>query len=122
MRDPARIFTRNPEDKLTVPEAAQFYVGVQPWDKQRALKMLMRQEKPALALIFCLGGFGHLLLDSVVGDIYWLAPFSGKPYSMFTVPALYHPWWLNFILHWSFAFELALLAWAAVLMRQKAAR
>jgi ATP-dependent RNA helicase DeaD len=28
-------------------------VGVQPWDKQRALRMLLRQEKSALALIFC---------------------------------------------------------------------
>lgn len=87
------------------------------------MAVLARRKAPAaLALIFCLGAFGHLLLDSVVGDIYWLAPFSGEPFSMFTVPALYHPWWLNFILHWSFAFELALLAWAAVLMRQEAAR
>jgi ATP-dependent RNA helicase DeaD len=53
MTNPARIFTAKPDEQMTNPEAVQFYVGVQPWDKQRALKMLMRQEKPALALIFC---------------------------------------------------------------------
>jgi ATP-dependent RNA helicase DeaD len=53
MHNPARIFTAAKEEQLTNPEATQFYVGVEPWDKQRALKMLMRKEKPALALIFC---------------------------------------------------------------------
>ncbi len=53
MRDPVRIFTAAKDEQLTNPDAKQYYVGVQPWDKQRALKMLMRQEKPALALIFC---------------------------------------------------------------------
>ena len=53
MRDPVRIFTHTKDESLTNPEAVQFYVGVQPWDKQRALRMLLRQEKAALALIFC---------------------------------------------------------------------
>jgi len=33
----------------------------------------------------------------------------------------YKPWWLNFILHWSFALEIALLIWAAWLWRGEAA-
>jgi ATP-dependent RNA helicase DeaD len=53
MTNPARIFTRKEDEELTIPDAEQFYVGVEPWDKQRAIKMLMRAEKPALALIFC---------------------------------------------------------------------
>ena len=53
MHEPQRIFTATPQEQLTNPEAAQFYAGVQPWDKQRALKMLMRSEKPALAIVFC---------------------------------------------------------------------
>jgi hypothetical protein len=61
----------------------------------------------ALAVIFSLNGIVHLLLDTVVGDIRWLAPFADKPFSLFTVPNLYKPWWLNFMLHWSFALELA---------------
>lgn len=69
----------------------------------------------ALALIFSLNGFVHLLLDTIVGDIWWLAPFVDQPFSLFTVPALYQPWWLSFILHWTFALELTVVA-AAVLM------
>jgi len=53
MHNPQRVFTASKDEQLTNPEATQFYIGVQPWDKQRALRMLMRQEKPALALIFC---------------------------------------------------------------------
>jgi ATP-dependent RNA helicase DeaD len=53
MTNPARIFTASKDDQLTNSEARQFYIGVQPWDKQRALKLLLRQEKPALAIIFC---------------------------------------------------------------------
>ncbi|MGN6367646.1 MAG: DEAD/DEAH box helicase [Phycisphaerae bacterium] len=53
MTNPTRVFTSSKEEQLTNPEAAQFYVGVEPWDKQRALRMLMKAEKPALAIIFC---------------------------------------------------------------------
>lgn len=53
MTNPQRVFTSSKEEQLTNPEATQYYIGVEPWDKQRALKMLMRQEKPELAIIFC---------------------------------------------------------------------
>ncbi|MGH8529276.1 MAG: metal-dependent hydrolase [Nevskiales bacterium] len=65
-----------------------------------------------LALVFSINGFVHMCLDSIVGDIRWFAPFSETPFSLFSVPALYTPWWLNFLLHWSFALELLVLAWA----------
>ena len=71
----------------------------------------------ALAVIFTINGFTHLSLDTIVGDVWWLAPFVDKPFALFTVPALYKPWWLNFLLHWSFAMELAVIAWAAYLWR-----
>jgi len=71
--------------------------------------------RAALLLIFSLNGFLHMLLDSVVGDIWWGAPFSDKPFSFFTVPARYNPWWLNFLLHWSFGLELAIAALALCL-------
>lgn len=70
-----------------------------------------------LAVVFSVAGFIHLLLDSIVGDVWWFAPFVDKSYALFTVPALYQPWWLNFILHWSFALELFLVAWAFLLWR-----
>lgn len=70
---------------------------------------------PALALIFSLNGFIHMVLDSVVGGIRWLAPWSDHSYRLAVVPSLHHPWWLNFALHWSFLLELALVGWALYL-------
>jgi membrane-bound metal-dependent hydrolase YbcI (DUF457 family) len=75
----------------------------------------------ALALLFSAGGVLHVILDSVVGDIWWFAPFIDKPYVLFTVAASFTPWWLNFILHWSFALELAICVWALVLYRRRRA-
>lgn len=72
----------------------------------------------ALATMFSLNGFIHMFLDSIVGDIRWFAPFSNKAFSLFTVQPHYQPWWLNFVLHWTFALELALVAWALMLWRQ----
>lgn len=68
-----------------------------------------------LGIIFSLNGFIHMLLDTIVGDIWWLAPFIDKPIAIFTVIARYKPWWLNFLLHWSFALELAVFVWAIYL-------
>lgn len=69
----------------------------------------------ALFLVFSASGFLHLLLDTVVGDIPWLAPFSMKFYHLSEVQAVYKPWWLNFILHWSFLLEVLIVAAAVVL-------
>jgi inner membrane protein len=70
---------------------------------------------PASAFVFSVAALIHAALDTVVGDIHWLAPFVYQPYSLFTVPARYQPWWLNFLLHWSMAFELMVVALAASL-------
>lgn len=40
-------------DHLTVSEVSQYYCTVNPWDKFRLLKMLLAQEDPRLAIIFC---------------------------------------------------------------------
>lgn len=75
-------------------------------------------EYGALALLFSLGGFIHLVLDTLVGDIWWFAPFVDRPYVFFTVAAIHEPWWLNFVLHWSFALELLLVVAALVMWRR----
>lgn len=75
-----------------------------------------RQSKAAaLMLVFSISGFIHLLLDSIMGDIPWLAPYSPKFYALFTVPANYKPWWMSFILHWTFLFELGIILAAIIL-------
>ena len=54
----------------------------------------------------------HMVLDSVVAEIAWLAPFSDRTFGLMEVPAR-HDWWVwNFILHWSFGLELAIVALA----------
>jgi hypothetical protein len=72
----------------------------------------------ALATIFSLNGLVHMLLDSIVGDIWWFAPFIDRPFSLFSVPALYKPWWLNFLFNWSFALELVIVALAVYIWRR----
>lgn len=76
-----------------------------------------RSKAAILSLVFCVGGVLHIILDSFVGDIWWFAPFIDQPYAMFTVPARFKPWWLSFILHWSFAVELAICIWALLIYR-----
>ena len=73
------------------------------------------RKNAVLALIFSLNAFIHLCLDSIVGDIWWFAPFIDQSFSLATVPAHYPYWWLNFILHWSFALEIIIISWATYL-------
>jgi len=85
-----------------------------------AIYALWRRSAPAfLSLVFGLGGFLHVILDSLVGDILWFAPFLDKPYALFAVSARYKPWWLSFLLHWSFAVEIIICLWACVLYRRR---
>lgn len=70
-------------------------------------------------VIFSTAGLLHLVLDTLVGDIWWFAPFIDQPYAAFTVPAVHQPWWLNFVLHWSFAVELLICAWALLVYRRR---
>jgi inner membrane protein len=70
-----------------------------------------------LGIVFALNGLVHMVLDSVVGDVRWLAPLSDRAFALAAVPALYKPWWLNFLLHWSFLLELSLVAGAFAMWR-----
>lgn len=88
------------------------------WAAVLALALLLfaaRRSAVGLACTLVVGAniFLHLMLDTVVGDIWWLYPLVDRPFALFTVPALYSPWWLNFVLHWSIAVELSvtLMAW-----------
>lgn len=70
----------------------------------------------ALAFSFSLGGLMHMVLDSVVGGIRWLAPFSDQSYVLSTpTPDFLALWWFYFLFHWSFKLELAITAAALLL-------
>jgi len=57
--------------------------------------------------------FSHLVLDTVVGGIRWLAPVSDRSFILVTVPARFDWWIWNFLLHWTFLLELGIVACAA---------
>jgi inner membrane protein len=73
----------------------------------------------ALATLFSINGLIHMVFDTIVGDIWWFAPFIDKPFVFFTVPALYTPWWLNFLLHGSFGIEVTITIFAFYLWRKR---
>jgi len=83
-----------------------------------------KQKKLALlALIFTGNGMLHMLLDYISTNIYWLAPFVNRPFALITVPSVYQDWWLNFLLHRSFALEILIVLWATCLWcRRRLAR
>ena len=83
------------------------------------LRVAKEKNYAVLALVFSANAAFHMLLDTINGTMYWLAPFDQTPFALITVPALYQPWWLNFIFHWSFGVELVILAFAAYFWRRE---
>jgi hypothetical protein len=75
-----------------------------------ALVLAAFAARSRLAAAFAGSGLLHCALDTIVGDIRWLAPFSDRAWSLFVVERAVEPWWLNFLLHPTFALELALVA------------
>jgi ATP-dependent RNA helicase DeaD len=54
MREPVeKLIAKGSDEKPTVAEVEQYYLSVQPWDKYRLLKLLLEQEIPDLAIVFC---------------------------------------------------------------------
>jgi inner membrane protein len=51
----------------------------------------------------------HLVLDTTAGGIRWLWPWMEAEFAMSQPTARFHPWYLNFVLHWTFALEMALV-------------
>ena len=54
MREPVeKLIAPGANDKPTVANVEQFYLSVEPWDKYRMLRALLKQEQPDLAIVFC---------------------------------------------------------------------
>ncbi|MGL4666876.1 MAG: metal-dependent hydrolase [Saezia sp.] len=70
------------------------------------------------ATLFSFTGCMHLILDSVVGGIWWLAPFIDRPYSLFPIYPKFKIWWLNFIISWVFLIEILITSYAIFLWRK----
>ncbi len=77
-----------------------------------AIWLLKRKAYLVAALIFFSNVFLHLLLDTIVGKIEWLYPLTTASYALFEVPATHNFWVYNFLLHWTFLFEIGAILWA----------
>ncbi len=59
----------------------------------------------------------HIFLDTIAGGILWAYPKNTEYFSFFTVLPQYNWWVLNFILHWSFLLEIAILLLAFTIFK-----
>lgn len=80
-----------------------------------------RRWLPACVAFFA-AVMSHMVLDTIAAPLKWLMPFDGRSFELVTVPAVYDHWVVNFLLHWTFALELAicaaaLAAWTGLLFR-----
>ena len=65
-------------------------------------------------LIVVANGVLHMVLDTLVGGIYWLMPFNDAFWIVTEVPSR-HSWWpASFILHWTFMLELLIVLSASL--------
>lgn len=78
------------------------------------LKNADRKNSALLMTVFAANGLLHMLLDYCASNIYWLAPFVMRPFSLLTEDR----WWLSFLLYRSFLLEFAIIAWAVCLWRR----
>jgi len=76
------------------------------------LWLLKKNRALIAAVIFFSNIFLHLFLDTIVGKIEWLFPFTNKAYYMFDVPAVRSFWVCNFVFHWTFLLEIGAVIWA----------
>ena len=76
-----------------------------------------RNQNPASAFIFAFNGFIHTTLDTVTGEIWWLAPFVNKSFSLGAEKSEIP----NFT-DWTFGIELSLLLLALSLWGNSSVR
>ena len=88
-----------------------------------ALRAAGRRRLAGLLAAFLAGVALHLVLDGIVGGIAWLWPVHDELLRLVEVPARFDWWVWSFVLHWTFALELAVVAVAgAALLRDRRAR
>lgn len=82
--------------------------------------LMLWRSHARIALAFLSGIMLHLILDSLNGGILWLWPLDDHLYALVDVPATQKHWVLSFVMHWTFAAEIAiwLVALALLLKRR----
>ena len=75
------------------------------------ISLLLFRLRPRIALAFAglsIGSLVHMVLDSVAAPVLWLAPFSNLKIELVQIPAIYENYIWSFVLHWTFAIEIAI--------------
>ena len=75
-------------------------------------KFCSQQIKMLLHVMF-FAVMSHMLLDSITSGIKWLYPFDNHYHGLWQlwrIPDRYDWWVINYLLHWTFIYELTLLA------------
>lgn len=57
----------------------------------------------------------HMLLDTLAGGIMWLYPYTSEFIRFSYIPATHNLWVMNFIMHWTFIFEIIICLTAIVI-------
>jgi inner membrane protein len=81
-----------------------------------AMWLFKKNKYYVVAILFFANIFLHLLLDTIVGKVEWLYPFTDEAFYLFDVPSVYNFWVYNFIFHWTFLFEIGVIAWAGYIL------
>lgn len=81
-----------------------------------------RGQGPVSAFVFSLGGIIHNFLDTVVGRIYWFAPFSFEKYGIVSLVRNYDPSMLPDFWNWGYGVELIITLWAVYLWSRSGRR
>jgi inner membrane protein len=55
------------------------------------LNVNKQSQNPVFALLFSLGGFNHMILDTIPSKIFWGAPFTYKPFGVEMLLQTYAP-------------------------------
>lgn len=71
--------------------------------------------KALLFFIFALNGFIHMVLDTVTGHIFWLAPFSYRIFSGLWLMKEYAPGFESRFPNWHYALEALIILWSIIL-------
>jgi inner membrane protein len=74
-----------------------------------------KSQNPVLALLFSVGGLIHLMLDTISSKIFWLAPFSFKPFSFESLIRAYAPSIMENNPNWENTIESLIILWAIYL-------
>lgn len=69
-------------------------------------------QNPVSAFVFSLGGFIHTILDTIIGRIYWFAPFSFEKYGLVSVVRDYDPSRLPDFWNFGYGLEFLITLWA----------